>query len=69
MPLHSALKQLDRLNNSLSGFHNELSNVLSWEDYKQCVPNLQNDDLVWLVEYLDRVRYRIAPPRPLLQPA
>jgi hypothetical protein len=65
MPLHNVLKQLDRLNNSLSGFHDELSNVLSWEEYKQCVPNLQNGDLVWLVEYLDRVRHRIAPPHAL----
>jgi len=59
MPLPNPLKQLRRLDRSSPKFHDQLSNVLYGEDYKQCVPNLQGDDLVWLVDYLDKVCRRI----------
>jgi hypothetical protein len=59
MPSHSLLEQLDRLNRSSLRFHDQLSNILFGEEYNQCVPELQNDDLAWLVDYLDGVRRRI----------
>ena len=51
-----ALQQLHRLNRSSPDFHDQLSNVLYGEEYKQWVANLQGDDLIWLVDYLDKVR-------------
>ena len=57
-----ALQQLHLLDRPLSGFHDQLSNVLYGEEYRQCVPNLRGDDLIWLVDYLDKVRGRIFPP-------
>ena len=56
-PNSPVLQQLDRL---LSEFYSQLRNVLCGEKYKQCVPNLQGDDLVWLVDYLDKVCRRAA---------
>lgn len=50
------LQRLYHLDRSSSGFHDELSNLLYGEEYQQCVPILQGDDLVWLVDYLDKVR-------------
>ena len=68
-PISPVLQQLDRLDGSSPDFHDLLSNVLYGEEYTQCARNLQNGDLVWLVEYLDKVRRRVALPRTLLQPA
>ena len=58
-PTSPALQQLLRLNNSSSKFQDQISNVLYGEEYKQCVQNLQGDDLVWLVDYLDKVRRHV----------
>jgi len=55
-PNHPALEQLRRLDRSLSGFHTQLCNGLNGEEYKKCVPNLEDDDSAWLVDYLDEVR-------------
>ena len=54
------LQQLRRLDGFSSGFHDQVSNVLYGEEYRECVPNLQGDDLVWLVDYLDKVRRRVS---------
>ena len=62
------LQKLDRLSRSTSGFHDQLSDLFDGDEYKQCVPNLQGDDLAWLVDYLDKVRRRIIPPHPPLKP-
>ena len=59
-PNSPVLQQLDRFDGSLPGFHNQLYGLLYGEEYVQCVRNLQEDDLVWLVNYLDRVRRRAA---------
>jgi len=64
-----ALGKLRSLDASLSEFHDQLSNVLYGEEYTRCVKNLQGDGLVWLVDYLDSVRRRIAPPCSPLKPA
>ena len=57
-PNYPALQQLYHLDQSSIDFHNQLRNVLYGEEYTQCVPSLQSDDLVWLVDYLDKVRCR-----------
>ena len=64
MPLLNALGQLRRLDNSSPGFHDHLSHVLYGEEYKKWVPNLDGDDLVWLVDCLDKVRRHIVIPHP-----
>ena len=61
LPSSLALQKLHDLDGSLSKFYNRLSNVL-YEEYTRCVTNLEGDDLVWLVDYLDKVHFCIAPP-------
>jgi hypothetical protein len=68
-PGSPALQQLGRLNGSSPKFHDQLGDVLHGEEYKQCVPNLQGDDLAWLVDYLDKVCHLISLPRSPLEPA
>jgi len=65
----SALQGLRHLNRSSPDFHDKLSNVLYGEEYQRCVQNLQADDLVWLVDYLDKVRRRATLPRSPLKPS
>ena len=57
-PNSPTLQQLDHLDSSSTDFHNQLCNVLHGEEYSRCMPNLQGDDLVRLVDYLDKVRRR-----------
>ena len=59
------LQQLHDFDKSSSGFHDWLSAVLYGKEYRQRVPNLQGDDLVWLVDYLDEVSGRGISPRRL----
>jgi hypothetical protein len=59
-PSSPVLQQLDRLDRSSPQFHDLLCNVLYGEEYTRCAPNLQGDDLVWLVDYLDNVRRCVA---------
>ena len=56
-----ALQHLNLPNKSSPNFHGQLSDVLYGREFHQCAPNLQGDDLVWLVDYLDNVRRCIAP--------
>ena len=58
-PSPPALLQLYHLDKSLPDFHDKLCNVFYGRKYSQCVPDLQGDDLVWLVDYLDKVCHRI----------
>jgi len=69
LPNLPALQRLHRLNVSSSGFCDRLSNALYEEEYQQCVPDLQGDDLVWLVDYLDKVPRYVISPHPSLKPA
>jgi len=46
------------LERSSSTFHDQLSSILYGEEFRQQAQNLQNDGLVWLVDYLDEVRRR-----------
>jgi len=68
-PTSSTLQQLHRLNRSSPDFHDKLCNVLYGEEYVQCVPNIEGEDLVWLVDYLDKVRRRVSLPHSPLKSA
>ena len=61
-----ALQKLHHLSRS---FHDQLSDILYGDEYQQCVPGLQGDDLVWLVEYLDKARHYVPPSRSPLRQA
>ena len=67
-PSSPALWQLHRLNVSSPDFQDLLSNILYGDEYVQCVPNLGDDDLLWLVDYLDKVRRWAALPTSSLKP-
>ncbi|KAF9644753.1 kinase-like protein [Thelephora ganbajun] len=58
-PTHPALQQISHLDTSSPGFRDQLDNALHGGEYRQCVSNLQDDDLVWLVDYLDEVLERL----------
>ena len=61
------LSQLHLLNRSSSTFHDQLSSILYGEEFKQQAPNLESDGLVWLVDYLDKVRRRVSFPHSSLK--
>ena len=67
LPSLPALQQLYHLNRSSPDFHDQLCSVIYGEEYRESVPNLQGEDLVCLVDYLDEVRRHISPPRSLLK--
>ncbi|KAF9643886.1 hypothetical protein BDM02DRAFT_3191091 [Thelephora ganbajun] len=52
-PTHPALQQISHLDRTSPDFHGQLDKALRGREYRQCVPKLQGDDLVWLVDYLD----------------
>ena len=64
MTSYNLVQKLHLLDGSSPGFHDQLCNILYGEEYTQCVPNLQKDDLTSLVDYLDKVRRHVAIPRP-----
>lgn len=68
-PSLPALQHLHRLGRAISKFEDQLSDLLYGEEYQKCVPNVQGDDLVWLVDCLDKVRRRAvvhrSPPKPI----
>ena len=59
-PSSPALKEFHRLDKSSSEFQGQLAGLLSGKKYNECVSSLEGDDLVWLVDYLDKVRRPIA---------
>jgi len=52
------LQQLHDLNRASPQFHDQLSNFLRGNEYRNGFPNLQSEDSAWLVEYLDSVSLR-----------
>jgi len=58
------LRSLDRS----SPTHDQLSDILRGEEYKRWVPNLAGDDLVRLIDYLDKVCRGTTIPRSPLKP-
>jgi len=63
-----ALQQLRHLDRSSSKFHDQLSNVFNSEVYQRSLPNLNGNELVSLIDYLDKVRCPIFLPCSLLDP-
>ena len=61
------LERFRCLDRSSPTFHDQLSDILCGEEYEQWVLNLDDDDLVQLVGYLDKVCRCIAIPRPPLK--
>ena len=55
LPSYPVLQKLNNLDKSSSEFHVRLNDVLYAEEYIQCVTNIQDDDLAWLVDFLDNV--------------
>ena len=53
------LQQFRDLDRASPHFHEYLSNTLRGEEYQNILPKLQNEDLAWLVEYLDNVSLQI----------
>jgi hypothetical protein len=68
MASHNVLQKLDRLERSSPKFHDKLSSILYGEEYMDSVQNLQGGDLVWFVDYLDKVWRLISFPYPPLKP-
>jgi hypothetical protein len=62
LPTPLVLQQLDRLDRSSPEFQDQLHSILRGEEYVQRVRDLQGDDLVWIVDYLDKVCRRVALP-------
>ena len=55
------LQELRALDRSSPEFHDRLSSILYGEAYKKYVPRLRGDDLMSLVDCLDKVRCRVSP--------
>ena len=51
------MQQFRPLDMSSPGFPDQISNILSGDEYTRRVGDLENDDLVSLVDYLDKARY------------
>jgi len=69
MPSNNPLTRLRRLDTSSSTFHDQVSNILYGKEYERWEPKLQGDDLIELVDYLDKVRHRVSPPGSPLRPS
>ena len=67
-PNLTPLQQLRSLDRASSEFFDQLSNILRGKAYKEYVWNLQGNDLVSLVDYLDTVCCRVSLPHFLLKP-
>ena len=50
------LRKFPSIDASPSDLNDQLFKALYEEEYAQCLPNLEGDDIVWLVDYLDKVR-------------
>ncbi|KAF9649285.1 kinase-like protein [Thelephora ganbajun] len=60
-PRAPALQKLHHLNRSSPDFHNQFCGVLYEQEYIQCAQNVEGDDLVWLVDYLNKALDRLDP--------
>lgn len=49
------VQQFKQLNRSSPQFPDQLTSLLYGKEYKECIPKLQDQEVVWLVEYLDAV--------------
>ena len=71
-PTHPVLQQLHRLDLSSSDFrdklHQGVDQILHVQAYEGCAKNLEREDLVWFVDYPDKVRHHNPLPRSPLKP-
>ena len=67
-PSLTPLQQLRSLNRASSEFCDQLSNILRGEAYKEYILNLQGNDLVSVIDYLDNVCCHVSLPYFLLRP-
>ena len=65
MTLPNSFLRLRDLNRASPRFSRQLAKMLDREEYAKCLPNLHGEDLVWLVEFLDRVSFLTTFPRSL----
>ena len=63
MSVHNTLKQLYDLDKASPQFHKNLTNLLRSKGYRNDVSDLQDEDLVWLVEYLNSVSLQTISPQ------
>jgi len=63
MTPHNLLQPLHDLDRASPQFYEQLVDFLRGNWYRDVVPGLQNEDLAWLVEYLDNVSLRTTSPR------
>ncbi|KAF9646886.1 kinase-like protein [Thelephora ganbajun] len=61
-PTHPTLKQIHHLDASSPNFHDQLVNALHGQRYRGCMSNIEDGDLRWLVNYLDKTLDRLDPP-------
>ena len=66
LPNPPILQPLHLLDESSPDFDRQLHDILYEHEYAQCAGHLRHDDLVWLVDYLDKVRphVRVLPHSP-----
>ena len=63
MTLPTFLQQLHNLDRASPQFHKQISDFLRGKEYRNAVPSLQGEDLMWVVEYLDSVSLQAIFPR------
>ena len=61
-------QQLYHLDRTSSTFHDQVSEILYGEEYNQWIPTVQDDDLVMVVDILDKVRFHVSHLRSPLKP-
>lgn len=66
-PSFLPLQWLNCLDSSSPDFENELHDILYSPEYVGCEKTIGNNDLVWLIDYLDKVHHHVTGPRPLLK--
>lgn len=59
MPPFDLLHQFHRLDQSSPNFPALIGDIIHRDGYRDCAASLQDDELAWLIEYLDNVRYRV----------
>jgi hypothetical protein len=69
MFLLTPLQQLRRLDKLSPKFPERLTDLINGQRYRNCIVGLQDEDVAWLVEFLDDVRSRTLRVISLLKPA
>jgi len=64
---HNPLQRLRDLDRTSPQFHKQLIDFLRGSEYRDVIQSLQNEDLAWVVEYLDSVSLQTVFPHPALR--